>query len=169
MDHQTFAQLLGNYGEFVGAVAVVITLVYLAVQVRHSRQATEVNTTALLASNYAAWNDAASSWGDFVARHSARLCAISEKSTLDELSADERYVAIGLAVKVLNQGQAVFLYHREGSLPEDIFRAHLGAVANQFDEHPVMRDMWPTIRMNFPSDFCDLLESKVESLKSYTA
>ena len=41
MDHQTFAQLLGNYGEFVGAVAVVITLIYLAIQVRHSKEATE--------------------------------------------------------------------------------------------------------------------------------
>ena len=36
MDHQTFAQLLGNYGEFVGAIAVVATLVYLARQVRDS-------------------------------------------------------------------------------------------------------------------------------------
>lgn len=38
MDHQTFAQLLGNYGEFVGAIAVVVTLAYLAVQVRQSKQ-----------------------------------------------------------------------------------------------------------------------------------
>ena len=29
MDHLTFAQLLGSYGEFVGAVAVVATLIYL--------------------------------------------------------------------------------------------------------------------------------------------
>ena len=34
MDHQAFAQLLGNYGEFVGAIAVVVTLGYLAVQIR---------------------------------------------------------------------------------------------------------------------------------------
>ena len=47
MDHQAFAQLLGNYGEFVGAIAVVITLVYLAIQVRHSRAATEANTRQL--------------------------------------------------------------------------------------------------------------------------
>jgi len=26
MDHKSFAQLLGNYGEFVGAIAVVVTL-----------------------------------------------------------------------------------------------------------------------------------------------
>jgi hypothetical protein len=36
MDHQAFAQLLGNYGEFIGAIAVVITLGYLTVQVRHN-------------------------------------------------------------------------------------------------------------------------------------
>jgi hypothetical protein len=38
------SQLLGNFGEFVGAVAVVATLFYLSVQVRHSREATEANT-----------------------------------------------------------------------------------------------------------------------------
>ena len=36
MDHLTFAELLGNYGEFVGAIAVVLTLLYLAVQISHS-------------------------------------------------------------------------------------------------------------------------------------
>ena len=41
MDHLTFAQLLGNYGEFVGAIAVVATLLYLAVQVKHNREQTE--------------------------------------------------------------------------------------------------------------------------------
>ena len=39
MDHQTFAQLLGNYGEFVGAIAVVVTLIYLAIQVRQNTNA----------------------------------------------------------------------------------------------------------------------------------
>ena len=36
MDHQAFAQILGNYGEFIGAIAVVVTLAYLAVQVRQN-------------------------------------------------------------------------------------------------------------------------------------
>jgi heme exporter protein D len=43
MDHQDFAELLGNYGAFVGAIAVVVTLVYLAMQIRHS-----VNTSQAL-------------------------------------------------------------------------------------------------------------------------
>ena len=44
MDLMDTAQLLGNFGEFVGAIAVVITLLYLALQVRYGREATEANT-----------------------------------------------------------------------------------------------------------------------------
>jgi len=36
MDHQSLAQLLGNYGEFFGAIAVLGTLIYLSVQVRQA-------------------------------------------------------------------------------------------------------------------------------------
>jgi len=43
MDHQAFAQLLGNYGEFVGAIAVVVTLAYLVVQVRQNTQMIRAN------------------------------------------------------------------------------------------------------------------------------
>ena len=37
-------QILGNLGEFVGAFAVVATLIYLTIQVRHSRDAMEENS-----------------------------------------------------------------------------------------------------------------------------
>ena len=37
-------QILGNLGEFVGALAVVATLIYLTIQVRNSRDAMEENS-----------------------------------------------------------------------------------------------------------------------------
>ena len=43
MDHLTFAQLLGNYGEFVGAIAVVVTLGYLAIQIRQNTRSNRVS------------------------------------------------------------------------------------------------------------------------------
>ena len=36
MDLMDTAQLLGNFGELVGAIAVVVTLVYLSVQIRQN-------------------------------------------------------------------------------------------------------------------------------------
>lgn len=38
------SSVLGNIGEFIGAIAVVLTLIYLAAQVRLAREATEANT-----------------------------------------------------------------------------------------------------------------------------
>ena len=43
-----FSQLLGNYGEFVGAIAIVITLIYLAVQLKQ-------NTATVKANAYQEW------------------------------------------------------------------------------------------------------------------
>jgi hypothetical protein len=43
MDHQVFAQLLGNYGEFVGAIGVVLSLGYLAVQIRQNTRSNRVS------------------------------------------------------------------------------------------------------------------------------
>ena len=45
MDHVTFAQLLGNYGEFIGSVGVVVSLVYLAVQIRANTRTTRANAS----------------------------------------------------------------------------------------------------------------------------
>jgi hypothetical protein len=52
MDLMSTAQLLGNFGEFVGAIAVVGTLGYLAVQIRQNTQQSRVNAASLEASTY---------------------------------------------------------------------------------------------------------------------
>ncbi len=45
------SQLLGNFGEFLGASAIVVTLIYLAIQVRQ-------NTAIVRASAYQTWGEA---------------------------------------------------------------------------------------------------------------
>ena len=49
MDHQSIAQMLGSYGEFIGAIAVVATLFYFARQIRgmQSSQQSEVLATTV--------------------------------------------------------------------------------------------------------------------------
>ncbi len=38
------SQLLGNYGELIGAIAVLITLIYLAKQIQHSTEVSKVTS-----------------------------------------------------------------------------------------------------------------------------
>jgi hypothetical protein len=62
MDHQAFAQLLGNYGEFVGAIAVVVTLAFLAIQVRYSRQSLDASTAQREAESLNHFSESISEW-----------------------------------------------------------------------------------------------------------
>ena len=53
MDLMTTAQLLGNFGEFIGSVAIFVTLIYLAIQIRQSaRSATQAAVQANRAESY---------------------------------------------------------------------------------------------------------------------
>ena len=47
-----FSQLLGNYGEFVGAIAVVATLIYLAAQIRQNSLQLRLNSFQISSERY---------------------------------------------------------------------------------------------------------------------
>ena len=50
MDQQALAAMLGSYGEFFGAIAVVVTLGYLAYQVRQNTRSSYVTRAAAVTS-----------------------------------------------------------------------------------------------------------------------
>ena len=157
MDHQAFAQLLGNYGEFVGAIAVVATLVYLTTQIRQ-------HTNAVQSSTYASWNEAAQSWGDFLANNAETLAVIGQKDP-DELTPQEFFVAVGFAAKTFNQGQAAFLHHQAGSIPDEVRDAHLQGVVGAFERNAVLKKIWRDgLRDSFARSFVEHVEQRVAGL-----
>ena len=125
MDHQAFAQLLGNYGEFVGAIAVVATLAYLAVQVRHSREATETNTKSLRST---ARIESGRYWSDEVIRMAlspdmASIVAhgMTDASVLDD---NDRERLIAWYTQHCIAKDSFYHQHRDGLLPDDAWNAH---------------------------------------------
>jgi hypothetical protein len=121
MDHQAFAQLLGNYGEFIGAIAVVLTLGYLAVQVRQSRQATLENTKAVRLATYQSFNDSSFSWADSQMLYAAELAEIYAKQSSNELSPEQANLWIGFQLKLLTVMESNYLQHRAGAMDDDLF------------------------------------------------
>lgn len=75
MDHQTFAQQLGNYGEFLGAIAVVATLFYL------SRQISQ-NSNALDAGNQQASTSLVNEGNLFFSRVMSQLACDGELASI---------------------------------------------------------------------------------------
>jgi hypothetical protein len=66
-------ETLGNLGEFVGAIAIVVTLVYLSIQVRHSRSLIEANSAAMEENTRLVKAAAMDRYNDVVSRWRGRL------------------------------------------------------------------------------------------------
>ncbi len=123
MDHQAIAQLLGNYGEFVGAIAVVATLAYLAVQVRHGKESLDANTKAIRGQ---AISDISRNvheqmgmivQGHDVAGAFARFATDDELQELDGLLVDSLLSAVFVA------RQNEYFQWKQGLLEDDVFRS----------------------------------------------
>ena len=118
------SQLLGNLGEFVGALAVVATLAYLAVQVRHSREATETNTKSL---RLMARIEAGKNWWEEAVRLAlspdmASIVArgFEDASVLDD---NERERLIPWYMQHFFMKDTLYQQYLEGVLPEDVWKA----------------------------------------------
>jgi len=159
MDLVTTAQLLGNFGEFFGAIAVVITLVYLAGQLRQ-------NTTALRSASYEHWNQVSSSFTEFSARFADSLPALERHSSLDQLSPQAQKLLLALAVRCLDQAQTAFLQHRAGTLDDDVFESRVASYMSFVARNPLLGQHWKSISRNYPiTAFRDYMEQRLPELR----
>jgi len=158
MDHQAFAQLLGNYGEFFGAIAVVVTLIYLAGQLRQ-------NTRALRSASYEHWNEVSSSFTDFLARHAQELAEIQQLPRLAQLTPEQLTIQTAISVKSLDQAQTAFLHHRAGTLDDDVFDSRIRSFLMFAENDPLWQQLWKVQLRDYPTvAFRDFVEGKVSGL-----
>ena len=130
MDHQAFAQLLGSYGEFVGAIAVVATLMYLAVQIRAARADADVNSYSSTSNNLISVETA------FLQEAEVWTKANEGK----ELTTEEDFVFDTLIE--LRNNHAFFSYRRSVALRNGRERIHSINFAIFFCEFPIAYERW---------------------------
>ena len=85
-------QILGNIGEFVGALGVVATLIYLAVQVRHSAVLLESNNAAMAENTKLVRAAAVDRYSDAVSRWRGRLIESEDVARLWQKALDEEHL-----------------------------------------------------------------------------
>jgi hypothetical protein len=129
--------MVGAIGETLGAVGVIVTLVYLAGQLRQ-------NTNALRSSTYQAYNEGSFSWADTIMQNAPEVAAIFQFGKYDDLDLESMTRANAFFLKTFTMMESSYLHHRAGSLDDDVFEAKmLGAetflVRNQF-----ARELWDT-------------------------
>jgi hypothetical protein len=154
-------QDVGNLGELIGAIAVVISLAYLAIQIRQ-------NTKSVRASTYQAVLDSSRSDTELLLAHPhlERIYRLGRQDPT-KLTGEERPVFRMLLGQLLLNYEIMFLQHQQGVIDEDFWRGRqegLRALLSQ----PGVRHWWagasPLLRRYYASGFTELLESLMDEV-----
>ena len=103
-------EAIGAIAELIGAAAVFISLVYLAVQIRDSKKSDQIIAAAQAASAVDQWI------GQFV--RDAELCDLYRRGATDyeSLSHEEKNRFGWLIVQFIRSVEAIWLHHRMGAI-----------------------------------------------------
>jgi len=138
---------LGAIGEVVSAVAVVITLIYLAIQLRHNTNAVRTNTWQSI-------QDAEQRFDEFLSgdRFLAEvwLKGQADLESLDEL---ERFQFYLICKQLLDQFQTHHYHYEKGMIDEDLWRSWEVTFIDDLEKWPgyvqVVRERLPLLRSSF--------------------
>ena len=156
-----FSQLLGNYGEFIGAIAIVVTLIYLAVQLRQ-------NTASVRASAYQEW--VTSNVEIDMSMSNPAQSEIIDKGNYDSSNLTrETYVAYAMThLAIMQMAQSTDYLYRSGSLDRELWEAEMNRVAGILAA-PGVRQWWDAGgRTQVTPRFAKLIESTQSSIAYWT-
>ena len=144
MDFVTTSQILGNVGEFVGAIAVVVTLAYLAVQVRHNKEATDTNTLTIRANSA---KEVYVGWSEFclkLSSHPDRVLfdkLFKPEADYSQLNYEEQATVGYYARAVVERFASEHALYEGGILASDVY-GELSRFCAGFVSAPGIRDWW---------------------------
>ncbi len=142
---------LGNIGEFVAAIAVVISLIYLAVQIRQ-------NTRSVRASSYHAVVTNLSNISANIG-HNAPVADlfVRGQTDLQALSPTEQRQFAFLVVSVFRNLEDIFYQFNQNMVDEVVWAGWKHRITRYFWQ-PGVQAWWPTWRDDCHPDFKEFLE-----------
>ena len=156
-------EAIGAVGEILGAAGVIITLVYLASQLRQ-------NTRALRSESYQHWNEVSSSYAQFTAQHAHTISEIEKLDSLNQLTPEQEKIFGMWSLLATSQAETAFLQHRGGTLDDDVFESRMRAYIGFFVASRLSIESWPLfIRPINTPDFVEYIENRVPELKTSDA
>ena len=165
------AQLLGNFGEFIGAIAVVLTLIYLAIQVRHSKESIDANTRSLDVQNRSTRIEALTAVGDGFSRFRSGIREHPDVASiwvrggadLNTLDAEERVRLDMLLVDMFWAWSMMWLYEQEQGIDKSL--ADLSMQNLTLYAQPGIKKWWFTSghRSEYPAPFSELVDKVLEA------
>ena len=128
---------IGAMGEVVGALAVVVSLLYLAIQIRNQNKESRLNSVS----------EAARQWNDVLAStaNDRRLCEVwvAGINDFEGLELIDRTQFTAHAGRILRVAEALYEHYRQGRLEEEAWGATNHVLQDLFS-YQGARDWWKT-------------------------
>jgi hypothetical protein len=150
---------LGNLGEFVAAIAVVGSLLYLAMQIRQNSKLLRASAIQSVASN------TAGSLSTIAQDLSTAAVLLKGVGDFKALSGEEAVQCSALLHLVFNEIQSSYRMHREGIIPEELWQGS-AAVAAFYLRTPGVRAWWKTGKELMDGDFVRYAERELIAKRS---
>jgi hypothetical protein len=142
---------LGNIGDLIGGVAVVVTLVYLAIQIKKNSSAVQMNALQTLQNEANQANIAVASNPEL-----ARVLAAAEAG-IDKLSPVERYQFDYFAVHFFETYESAFHMHARGHIDSEIWASWKLGFRNE--PTPAFLDYWDLENEDYLPTFREFVET----------
>jgi hypothetical protein len=144
---------LGNLGDFAGGIAVVVTLVYLASQIRQNTNAMRMTSQQEVAASAQRWVEST------MDPNVRRAYAIGLRDFPD-MTADEKGMFATVFSHHANHVQIVVALYQAGALDRETFVAHLTGLACHINT-PGGARLWEEQRDYYPQRLVDALEERI--------
>ena len=146
--------------EISGAVAVVVSLVFVGYQVRQSNEQSALNTTALQVTAYQQLVDGISEF-NIQTLENAELRAVRTKieagTEIENLSPDEWQVINAFLYLIYRNGDLAYLQYRRGIIREERLRSGMGILVNYL-AIPTVRKHWDGAKRGFVADYTEYVD-----------
>ena len=152
---------LANLGEFIGGIAVLLTLVYLAAQVHQGNQAARSES---LRAFVADWN--AQVLAPMANPETGPLLRRAN-SNFHDLNGDEKFAAHGIWTSMVFLGHELQELEAQGKVSDALKTVGLGAVASYL-KAPGPAQWWESCQVYFDPDYVERLEEAMESAPRIT-
>ncbi len=144
---------LGALGELVGAIAVVVTLGYLAAQIRQNTSAQRSNSSLETTRAFTDWYSIVMADAELV-----RIFSAGFQEDAETLSNDDRGRFVWMMAALTSRIELMYSQHRAGLIDDDRWLKYRGIVLGCM-ENQVVKEWWDSGATVFGSDFVDEIES----------
>ncbi len=139
---------IGAISEALGAIGVVVTVAYLAFQIRQ-------NTRSIEGSTEQALMNLELSLSELLAQHASifrRGCA-----DIADLTPDENGVFEHLVTAVMSQMYSAFAQYRRNLVPHSVWETYLTEWEEVYLKRPGFKHVWTLLEKSYPKEFCQSL------------